>query len=109
MSNETMTDAQALADSLDQIAGSAYGGYTRKLLPEDVRDVLRRSAARLRGEATRYLPARVTDCMATAAAREWCGLTDTSFDHLTPYQQHRATEDFRIVLRSALRADGEGR
>ncbi|MDC7806388.1 Lar family restriction alleviation protein [Luteimonas sp BLCC-B24] len=48
----------------------------------------------------------VTDAMATAAAREWCALTDTSFDRLTSYQQHRAMEDFRIVLKAALRTGG---
>lgn len=51
MSNETMTDARALADSLDQIAGAVYGGYTKRALPQDVRDTLRGAAARLRGES----------------------------------------------------------
>lgn len=51
MSNETITDALALADSLDQIAGAMYGGYTKRALPHDVRNTLHRAAVRLRGEA----------------------------------------------------------
>ncbi|MEN5115889.1 hypothetical protein ABE488_00930 [Luteimonas sp. TWI662] len=53
MSNETMTDARALADSLDQIQAASYDSHGCECIgfPHDVREVLKRAAARLRGEA----------------------------------------------------------
>ena len=50
-----MTDATALADSLDQICGGMYGGHKKRALPNDVREVLLLAAARLRGEGEHHL------------------------------------------------------
>lgn len=44
-------DLLVLADTLEQIRGSSFGGYTKRLLPEDVRDALRLAADKFRALA----------------------------------------------------------